>query len=111
MQRGPVGSGEDQGVVVGRQTVAQALAEDIDQLRVETDQAPAPRRLGLADDEAVVDGYEAASDRGRARRQIDIRPAQGQSLPSSDPGQEVEEPEAVVGIGGGVTEKQLELRG
>jgi hypothetical protein len=113
----PVGTGEHKVSVVvglaGQPTIllvaTPAVGENTDQLRVESDQAPTPLGLGLAEDEPVVDGDETAPYGDRSCHEVDVGPPQRQRLSSVHAGEDVEQPQVVMAITSGVAQKDLKL--
>lgn len=62
------------------------FAENPDEIRIESDQAPTARSLRLAEHDPMIDGNKAPPYGGRLGLQIDVRPAQGQRLTSTHAG-------------------------
>jgi hypothetical protein len=117
MKRTPVWTGEHEVCVVVGHTrqptiflvATPAVGQDTDQPLVESDQASPPPGLGLPEGKPVVDGHNTASDRGRSGYQVHVGPPHCQRLSSSDPRQDVEKPEVVVPVAGGLAQEDLEL--
>src|SRR4051812_46360248 len=81
----PAGSGEDQGVRIGRHLV-QPLGEEVAEERGERDRPPGPRRLRRPELQAALVVLQAALDADAAVEEVNVPAPQGPKLPGANSG-------------------------